>query len=107
MSRPRLAIAQLVPVQAGLRFCRCPGCGASEVENTLTWSLERPDKVTCRRCGITVPNDTIPAKGKDKDDKEAATADEIEVLPGVGLTTPRIAPWRSILHDAASGCVSI
>src|SRR5258705_10466024 len=35
------AIAELVPVQAGLRFCRCPGCGALEAENTLTWSFER------------------------------------------------------------------
>jgi hypothetical protein len=73
-------LAQLVPVQAGLRFCRCPGCGASEAENTLTWSLGQPELLTCRQCGITVPNDKIPAKVKDQD---APPADEIEVLPGV------------------------
>jgi hypothetical protein len=77
------AVAKLVPVQAGLRFCRCPGCGASEAENTLTWSLERPDDLNCRRCGLTLPNATVPAKAKDKEGKDSGSEDVIEVLPGL------------------------
>jgi hypothetical protein len=55
-------VAALVPVQAGLRYCRCPSCDASEREETLDWTLKQPDKVTCRRCGASFPSDTIPAK---------------------------------------------
>ena len=29
------ALAELVPVQAGVRFCRCPGCDASEADDPL------------------------------------------------------------------------
>jgi hypothetical protein len=61
------AIASLVPVQAGLRFCRCPSCGAGETENTLAWSIERPDTLTCGRCGESVTLDANAAKDKDKE----------------------------------------
>jgi hypothetical protein len=56
------ALAALVPPQAGLRFCRCPACPASEQEDTLDWSPARPGVVTCRLCGIDFPNESFPAK---------------------------------------------
>ena len=55
-------VTDLVPVQAGLRFCRCPGCGAEERDDPLAWSIQDPDVLKCRRCGIKVPNDAFPAK---------------------------------------------
>ena len=73
------ALADLVPVQAGLRYCRCPGCDADETEDPLAWSLKKPTVLTCRRCGLTVPNDDIPAK----DDKKKVPEETVEVLPRV------------------------
>ena len=72
------ALADLVPVQSGIRFCRCPACDASEADDPLTWSVARPQVVTCRRCGVVVPNDTFPAKVDKKVPEEA-----VEVLPHV------------------------
>ncbi|MBV8316283.1 MAG: hypothetical protein JOZ53_15185, partial [Planctomycetaceae bacterium] len=60
------ALADLVPVQAGVRFCRCPACDADEADDPLAWSVAKPQVLTCRRCGVVVPNDTYPAK----DEKE-------------------------------------
>jgi hypothetical protein len=71
-------LAALVPTQAGLRHCRCPGCGASEAEDTLAWSPAKPDVVTCRKCGLAVPNEKFPAEVDKKIPEEA-----VEVLPGV------------------------
>ncbi len=71
-------LADLVPVQAGLRFCRCPACGAEERDDPLTWSVEQPKILKCRRCGVTVPNDTYPAKVNKEVPEET-----VEVLPGV------------------------
>jgi len=72
------ALAALVPAQAGLRFCRCPNCNAEETSDPLVWSASRPDKVTCRRCGRSFPDDKVPAKVEGKIPEEA-----VEVLPGV------------------------
>ncbi|MBV8487752.1 MAG: hypothetical protein JO161_05690 [Planctomycetaceae bacterium] len=77
------ALANLVPVQAGIRFCRCPACGAPERDDPLVWSIERPETLTCRRCGVVVPNDTYPAKSKDKDKDKEVSEETIEVAPGV------------------------
>src|SRR5689334_3156460 len=47
------AVADLVPVQAGVRNCRCPGCDggagtdASGGADTLAWSVLRPQVLTC------------------------------------------------------------
>jgi hypothetical protein len=73
------AVADLVPVQAGLRHCRCPSCDATEADDTLSWSIRKPDIVTCRRCGATVPNDEFPARDKDKKVPEEV----VEVRPRV------------------------
>ncbi len=73
-------LAALVPVQAGFRFCRCPACDADEAADPLVWSATRPKVVTCARCGLSFPNDTVPAK----DDKDKKVPEEtIEVLRGV------------------------
>src|SRR5262249_39769827 len=60
------ALAELVPVQAGIRHCRCPGCDADETDDPLGWSVQQPRVLTCRRCGLTVPNDEIPARDDQK-----------------------------------------
>ena len=72
------AIAALVPVQAGLKFCRCPGCDASEADDPLAWSVARPEVLSCRKCGAVVPNDKFPAKVENKILEEV-----VEVRPGV------------------------
>ncbi len=72
------ALADLVPVQAGLRYCRCPGCDAGEAEEPLAWDVGKPKVLKCRKCGIAVPNDEFPAKADGKIPEEA-----IEVLPHV------------------------
>ncbi|MDR3620851.1 MAG: heparinase II/III family protein [Paludisphaera borealis] len=76
-------IADLVPVQSGVRFCRCPACGVGEREDPLAWNIEKPQVVTCRRCGVTVPNDAFPAKVNN-----AIPEEKVEVLPGVWHSYP-------------------
>ena len=73
------AVADLVPVQAGLRYCRCPGCAAPESTDPLAWSIRKPNVVTCRKCAGVFPNDSVPAKDKDKKIPE----ESVEVAPGV------------------------
>lgn len=74
------ALADLVPTQAGVRYCRCPACDAAEGEDPLAWSLAKPKVVTCRRCGVEVPSDKYPAK----DEKEKKVPEEVvQVLPQV------------------------
>jgi hypothetical protein len=70
-------LAALVPEQAGFRHCRCPSCDAGEKDDPLSWSAETPDKLTCRRCEATFPNDKVPAKVEDKVPEEV-----VEILPG-------------------------
>jgi hypothetical protein len=72
-------VADLVPVQSGIRFCRCPACGAEERDDPLAWSLDQPRSLKCRRCGIIVPSDKYPAKGNSKE----APEETVEVVPGV------------------------
>ncbi len=72
-------VADLVPVQSGLRFCRCPACGAQDRDETLVWSLELPKALKCRHCGAIVPNEKYPARANGKEVPE----ETVEVLPGV------------------------
>lgn len=78
------ALAALVPTQAGLRFCRCPECGASEVGEPLRWSPASPDTLECRRCKVKVPNEKYPAPDKDK----KIPTESVEVLPGLTHSYP-------------------
>ena len=75
--------ADLVPVQSGLRFCRCPACGASEAEDPLVWSVEEPKTLKCRKCEVVVPNDEFPAKVNN-----VVPEVRIEVVPGVWHAYP-------------------
>jgi hypothetical protein len=72
------AVAALVPVQSGLRHCRCPACWASEADDALGWTPEHPDILTCRRCKAAFPNDKVPAKVDNKVPEEV-----VEVRPHV------------------------
>lgn len=77
------ALAQLVPAQAGFHFCGCPACGASETEDPLTWSPQKPEVVTCRRCAASFPNEKFPAKIEIAPGKPPAIPEEaVEVRPG-------------------------
>ncbi|MDR3634884.1 MAG: heparinase II/III family protein [Isosphaeraceae bacterium] len=72
------ALADMVPSQSGLRFCRCPACDATEEDNPLVWNAAKPKVITCRRCKVELPNDKLPAK----DEKEKKVPEEtVEVLP--------------------------
>ncbi len=72
-------VLALVPTQAGLFHCRCPDCGAEAIEDPLGWSLTDPDHLTCRVCGSTIPNASVPIK----------TAEQrVEVRPGLFQTYP-------------------
>lgn len=82
-------LAALVPVQAGLRYCRCPKCDATEADDPLSWSLRTPQALTCRSCGAMFPEDAAAGDDKEKDkDKDKgkdkkSPEDVIEVLPRV------------------------
>jgi hypothetical protein len=71
-------LAELVPTQAGLRFCRCPACEAPEADDPLGWSIKTPHLLTCKRCSATFPNDKIPAQVDKKVPEET-----VEVVPGL------------------------
>lgn len=75
--------ADLVPVQSGLRFCRCPACGASEAEDPLVWTAEEPTTLKCRKCEVVVPNEAFPAPVNN-----AVPELRIEVVPGVWHAYP-------------------
>lgn len=72
--------AALVPVQAGLRHCGCPACGLDERTDPLSWTIEKPEVVTCRKCKKEFPGPGFPAvpPGQLK-----PLSDNVEVLPGV------------------------
>jgi hypothetical protein len=77
-------LAKLVPTQAGLHFCGCPSCGATEADDPLRWSPSRPEVVTCRRCEASFPSDKVPAKVEPAPGKPPAVPEEtVEVRPGV------------------------
>jgi len=72
------AIADLVPVQAGLTHVRCPVCPADDSADAWSWSLREPEVLSCLECESTYPNDQIPAKVKN-----AVPELVVEVRPGV------------------------
>ena len=79
--------AGLVPVQAGVRFCRCPSCDTGDDDDSFSWSLTKPKQIACRRCGVVAPNDKAPSRAPDEkaapEDKKAVPEDAVEVRPGV------------------------
>ena len=69
-------LAASVPAQSGLKYCRCPACGAAEADDPLGWSAADPKHLACRRCKAILPNDDFPAKVEGK-----VPAEEVEVRP--------------------------
>ena len=69
-------IAELVPVQAGLKFCRCPKVWGLRTRDPLSWSIAKPERLTCRKCATVFPDDKFPAKIGDKIPEDA-----VEVSP--------------------------
>ncbi|MDP6777695.1 MAG: heparinase II/III family protein, partial [Candidatus Latescibacteria bacterium] len=53
-------MAALVPERSGLYFVGCPNCDGGTQENQIDWSIDRPDEVFCRFCGMRYPNEQYP-----------------------------------------------
>lgn len=50
-----------LPDHAFVRFCECPNCyGGVEGNSIFTWTIDRPDELTCRFCGTVYPNEKYP-----------------------------------------------
>ncbi|MBX3439518.1 MAG: hypothetical protein KF861_18670, partial [Planctomycetaceae bacterium] len=58
MTEPELI--QMVPQQSGLQYIDCPHCTAGNQERQLTWTIDRPDVVTCRFCQHEFPSEQYP-----------------------------------------------
>jgi hypothetical protein len=82
LGRDPKEIAALIPAQGGLHFCRCPACGAAETDDPLAWSPAEPEKLTCRRCGASLPNEKFPPKPP-PGQPPAPSEDVVEVRPRV------------------------
>lgn len=50
-----------VPDRPATRFCDCPNChGGSQGSGIYSWSIDAPEQVTCKYCGMVFPNDQYP-----------------------------------------------
>ena len=49
-----------IPDRSGFIFVGCPNCQGGSQENQLTWTLDDPEHVRCRYCGMVFPNETYP-----------------------------------------------
>ncbi|OGV69027.1 MAG: hypothetical protein A3K19_06290 [Lentisphaerae bacterium RIFOXYB12_FULL_65_16] len=50
-----------MPDWAYARFCECPACyGGVEGNGIFTWTVERPDEMKCRFCGLVWPDPKYP-----------------------------------------------
>jgi hypothetical protein len=50
-----------LPEYTYTQFCECPNCyGGSQGSGIFTWSVERPDEMTCKYCGTVYPNEKYP-----------------------------------------------
>jgi len=87
--------ADLVPKQAGIRFCGCPSCGIDERLDPLVWSVEKPAVVVCRECKGEFPGPGFPSNppGQTK-----PASENVEVLPGVWHLYPYHIPLPEHAH---------
>ena len=53
-------LVALVSDRTGCRFLKCPNCDEGAHEGQLVWTVEDPDGVTCKFCGMRFPNETHP-----------------------------------------------
>ncbi len=50
-----------VPEKPVLVFCYCPNChGGSQGNGVFSWSVDRPEELKCRYCGMVFPNEQYP-----------------------------------------------
>ncbi len=50
-----------VPEKPFCRWCYCPNChGGSQGSGIYEWSIERPEELKCKYCGMVFPNDQYP-----------------------------------------------
>jgi len=50
-----------VPDKPFSRWCYCPNChGGSQGNGIYEWSIDRPDELKCKYCGMVFPNDQYP-----------------------------------------------
>jgi hypothetical protein len=53
-------LLQLIPDRSGFTFVGCPDCDEGAQEGELSWSIEDPEHVFCRFCGMKYPNEKYP-----------------------------------------------
>ena len=53
-------ILRLIPDRAGIYFVGCPNCDGGAQEGQIDWTIEDPDRVFCRYCGLEYPNEKFP-----------------------------------------------
>ncbi len=50
-----------VPDRPYVRFCDCPNChGGSDGNLIYDWSIDHPEQLKCKYCGMVFPNDKYP-----------------------------------------------
>ncbi len=69
MAMSEAEMLSFVPDKPFVRFCYCPNChGGSQGSSIYGWSVEQPEELKCKYCGMVFPNDKYPAdqllKGK-------------------------------------------
>lgn len=53
-------LLRLIPERSGIYFVGCPNCDGGTQEGQISWTIERPDEVFCRFCGMRFPNEKFP-----------------------------------------------
>ncbi len=58
MAMSEAEMLSFVPEKPVSVFCYCPNChGGSQGNGVFTWSVDRPDELKCRYCGMVFPNE--------------------------------------------------
>jgi hypothetical protein len=57
---PEERLLALIPDRSGFLFVGCPNCNGGAQERQLAWTIDRPDEVACRYCGMRFPNEKYP-----------------------------------------------
>ncbi|MSS71631.1 MAG: hypothetical protein EXS64_09090 [Candidatus Latescibacteria bacterium] len=50
----------LIPDRSGIYFVGFPNCSGGTQEGQISWTIERPDEVFCKFCGMRFPNEKFP-----------------------------------------------
>jgi len=54
-------LLSFVPEWTYVQYCECPNCyGGVEGNGIFTWTIDRPDEMTCRFCKTVYPNERFP-----------------------------------------------